>query len=92
MVRNEISDTELIARYVHTDPDRFEPDRGRLERTGVSAWVLISQLRHGDSFETVASDYDITIDEVQAAVAYYRQHPAVIDARITLNEAAVEDA
>ncbi len=35
--------------------------------------------------EPVATEYDIPADYVQAALAYYREHPEVIDGRLAAN-------
>ncbi|MCC6625833.1 MAG: hypothetical protein IT340_00400 [Chloroflexi bacterium] len=45
----------------------------------------------GDADQT-AADYDVPRAAVAAALAYYRQHQAVIDARITLNAASRDAA
>jgi uncharacterized protein (DUF433 family) len=90
MVRNEISDNELIARHI-SDANLDEVDRARLTASGVSVWVLIAQLHApGETTESVADDYGLSVEAVEAAVAYYHQHAHVIDARITLNNAAFD--
>jgi len=41
---------------------------------------------HGDRDE-VARDFDLSQEEIDAALAYYRRHKKFVDARIILDEA-----
>ena len=79
----------LIARYVEENPRRPGPVHARLKESGVEIWALISYLYkalQGDRAGT-ARDYDIPLEAVEAADAYYRRHRDVIDARIAVNAA-----
>ena len=73
----------LIDKYV-------ERSRGvanaRLLRSAVPVWAIVGYLEaaSGDKGR-VAKDYDLTPDEVEAALRYYKQHKAAIDARIDAN-------
>ncbi|MCC6625829.1 MAG: hypothetical protein IT340_00380 [Chloroflexi bacterium] len=68
-------------------------DRARLVGSGVELWALLVHLRGvGSDADQTAADYDVPRAAVAAALAYYRQHQAVIDARITLNAASLDAA
>ena len=79
-----MNDGELITRYIELNPQRPGIDRARLKDYGVSVWALIGYLKQatGGDIARVAADYDVPIEAVEAALAYYRRHPAAIDARI----------
>src|SRR5713226_8028601 len=73
----------LIAQYVEENPRRPGPLHARLKESGVEIWALISYLHkamQGDRAAT-ARDYDIPLEAVEAADAYYRRNQALIDAR-----------
>ena len=54
-------------------------------RIAASVWALI-EYWYGVDFDksTVARDYDIPLEMVDAALAYYKAHKTIIDAKITL--------
>ena len=58
-------------------------------------WALIGRLEaHGgtaEAAERVAADYELPVDAVQAAIAFYRRHRAEVDARIAANSAEPDD-
>jgi uncharacterized protein (DUF433 family) len=64
-------------------------DHAILAGYGVSVWALIGYLRGAHaSVEQVAHDYDLPVEAVEAANAYYRRHKRLIDSRIAVNDAA----
>jgi uncharacterized protein (DUF433 family) len=82
-------DDELIARYVEENPWYPGPADARLIDSGVPVWALVGQYLAGAGDSTqLAADYAIPCDAVEAALAYYRRHQAVIDARLALNRPA----
>jgi uncharacterized protein (DUF433 family) len=82
----DVSDTELIARYVEPNPDRPRPADVRLVDYGVPVWALIGHyLTTGRDEAYVAESYEVPLAAVRAALAYYRQHQTVIDARLAAN-------
>ena len=85
------NEEDLIAQYIELNPHKPWPSEAWLTKYGVSVWALIAYLRavEGDVAQ-VAHDYEVSLEAVQAVLAYYRQHKAVIDARILLNEEAAE--
>ncbi len=82
-------DEQLIERHVGLDYDRFG-GRGdaRLTRSGVSIWAIVSYLDlYGGDADKVAWHYELSPEEMDAALAYYRRNRKYVDARILLNEA-----
>jgi uncharacterized protein (DUF433 family) len=77
--------------WVALDPLRPGKDRARVMPHSIAVWALIGHLRgvNGDVAET-AYDYDIPIEAVEAALAYYREpsNRAAIDALLEANRAA----
>jgi uncharacterized protein (DUF433 family) len=80
----------LIERYVDLDTGRFAGGRAdaRLKDSGVSVWAIVAILPvYRDDVARVADHFSISVDEVEAALAYYRRNNKYVDARLTLNEA-----
>lgn len=78
----------LIAQYIEENPYRSGPANARLVHYAVPVWALVGYLDdvHRD-VNRVAADYDLPVDAVLAALAYYEKHRAAIDARIAANVA-----
>lgn len=76
----------LIERYIEQNPHRPGLDEARLIGYGVAVWALIGYLSgaSGD-VARVAEDYNIPLEAVQAAIAYYDEHRILIDARRAAN-------
>lgn len=86
------SDDELIAKYIIRNPDGRGPDRA-VTTHGVSVWLLVEQVRaSGGNIHEIAADHDLPEVAVRAALAYYRQNQALIDARILINNAYWNEA
>jgi uncharacterized protein (DUF433 family) len=80
-----------VDQYIESDPYRPGPAGARLRSSGVPVWALISYYKfavHEDAEQT-ARDYELTREDVAAAIAYYHQHREAIDARIAANSSAV---
>jgi uncharacterized protein (DUF433 family) len=79
----------LIDRWIEPNPHRPDPAEAVLKSYGVSVWALVGYLAMvcGDAAR-VAQDYEIPLEAVEAALAYYRRHQPLIDARIAANLAA----
>jgi len=60
----------------------------RLRRTGTPIWALVMYLGvyDGDAAQ-VASDFDLTEEEMDAALAFYRRNRKYVEASVLLNEA-----
>jgi uncharacterized protein (DUF433 family) len=76
----------LVERYVEANPDRPGGDEARLVEYGVPVWALVGHYHAvGADAAWVAEDYELPLPAVEAALACYRMHKAVIDARIAAN-------
>ena len=85
-----LDDQRLIERHVDLDTDRYPGGRAdaRLRDSGVSVWAIVAFLRvYGHDVDKVAEHFELSREEVEAALAYYRRNKPYVDARITLNEA-----
>jgi uncharacterized protein (DUF433 family) len=81
-----IADADLIAGHIESDP--YHPGLGeaRLIASGVSVWAVIGHLVSVDgNIDQAAADYDLSPDEMAAALAYYRLHRTAIDLRLAAN-------
>ena len=79
-------DDELIKRFIEPNPHNPGADEARIARYGVPVWAVIGYLQAvGGDEECVARDYELPIEAVGAAIAYYRHHQKIIDARIDSN-------
>jgi hypothetical protein len=81
----------LIDRWL--EPDTLRPAEMRVVEGGIELWALIGHARGLDGTEQevaerVAQAYDLPVDAVRAALAYYRRHPLQIDAKLEAIEAA----
>ncbi|MBI3976737.1 MAG: hypothetical protein HY331_01000 [Chloroflexi bacterium] len=75
--------------HVELDPARPWPGDARLTEYGVPIWALVRYWRNVDGdVPRVAYAYDLPVEVVEAALAYYREHQAAIDARLAANAAA----
>jgi uncharacterized protein (DUF433 family) len=84
-----MSNGDLIQRYIEPNPNRPGLDEARLRDYGVAIWAIIGYWRgYNGDVDRVAREYVVPREAVEAAVEYYRQHEAVIDARIQANDIA----
>ncbi len=54
-------------------------------RRGIAIWALIGHLHAVKDPAIVAEDYEITADEVAAALEFYKRHREIIDDRLAAN-------
>lgn len=88
MTTDEAKIDELIQHYIELNPHRPGADDARLIDSGVAVWAIIGYwLAAGRDRYRVAEDYAIPVAAVDAAIAYYRRHQAIIEARIAANAA-----
>jgi uncharacterized protein (DUF433 family) len=81
-----LTEAALIERYLEPNPNRPGPADWWLKDHGVSVWALVGEWLGVDhDVDRVADAYAVPREAVDAAIAYYRQHPAVIDARLAAN-------
>ncbi len=87
-----MGDEGLITQYIELNPHRRGLAEAQLKESGVPVWALVGYLRgvRGD-VARVAADYEIPLEGVEAALAYYRRHRAIIDERIAANSPAGRD-
>lgn len=84
---DKMATTDLIAQYIEED-SHSSPGSARLRESGVEVWALVAQLPAVDGdVKRLADAYGIPRKAVEAALAYYRRHKELIDARIALNAA-----
>jgi uncharacterized protein (DUF433 family) len=86
-----VSDDDRIAREIEEDVYSPGPADVRLRRSGVHVWAIVGHYLYAVNRdkEAVARDYALSLDEVEAALAYYRQHAEVIDGRLAANRLTV---
>ncbi len=79
---------ELISRWIEPSPHKPGPAEAWVLPYHVSVWALIAQLElDGWDLPGVADWYELPVEAVEAAVAYYERHRAEVDARIARNRA-----
>ena len=77
---------QLIARWIEPHPWKGGAAEARLKDSMISVWAIVGHLGGDDGdVRQAADDYDIPVEAVEAAVAYYREHRAVIDDRLAAN-------
>ena len=78
--------SDLVSKWIRPHPRRRGVEEARLVAPRIAVWALIGHLRtvDWDSARTAAA-YRIPEEAVKAALHYYRQHQAAIDARLAAN-------
>jgi uncharacterized protein (DUF433 family) len=77
---------QLIASWIEPHPWKGSAAEARLKDSKIAVWAIIGQLRaEGRDVPRVAEDYGIPVEAVEAALAYYQDHRAVIDDRLRAN-------
>jgi len=80
-----LTDDKLIERYIEFIPARPGWHRASLRDFGVEVWALVAYYQGADGdIELIAHDYDIPVDAVRAALAYYARERDLIDAWLKL--------
>ncbi len=80
---------QLVATYIAQDPQHPGLYNAVVQPEGVPVWALAAHLRAlGEDVAQVAQEYHLPHEAVEAALAYYHQHRAAIDARIAANNVA----
>jgi uncharacterized protein (DUF433 family) len=85
------AEEKLIAKYIEPHPWKGGADEVLVKPYGHSIWAIIGQLlgSDGDAVDA-ARAYDIPVEAVEAARAYYTRHKEVIDNRIAANNEDTE--
>jgi hypothetical protein len=82
-------DNQLIERHIARRQSWQGLDEVRMLESGTPVWLVIDyDQTHGGDTARVARAYGLTPEAVEAARAYYREHKALIDARILIETAA----
>jgi uncharacterized protein (DUF433 family) len=82
----QLTDDELIERYIATLGSDQVSSEARLAESGISVWVLMWALRRGNgNISVVAREHSLSSEAVEAAIAYYLRHRRVIDAQVVLH-------
>jgi uncharacterized protein (DUF433 family) len=80
------TERNLVARWIEPNPHRPGVEDAILVDYGVSVWALIGYLAMVENdVARVAADYEIPLEAVEAALAYYQEHKSAIDARLAAN-------
>jgi hypothetical protein len=85
----ERQEQALIDEYIKVDPrDRGPADAYLVEYSApVSALIAYCLGDAQHDVDRVAVDYEVPVEAVPAALAYYQRHKAFIDAKLLLNAA-----
>ena len=78
-----------LERWIEPNPFAPGPQEAQLVEYGIPVWALIAHLRVAGHPLRVAEDYEVPMEAVEAALAYYELHRYLIDARTALNDAAL---
>lgn len=78
----KLDDDRLIAEHVEAGPGHHGVGDARLRGSKVPVWAVVGYLRAVADPVQTAKDYDIPVEEVRAAQAYYRRHDREIDDRL----------
>jgi hypothetical protein len=82
-----MTEDELIAKHIHENRRREGPDEAMVGESAPSIWAVITHWLYADGdIKSVQKANCLSEEEVRAALAYYRKHKPVIDARLLLNQ------
>jgi uncharacterized protein (DUF433 family) len=88
--RSDVDEQRLIEKHIDLNFDRYPHGRADawLRDSRVSIWAIVTYLNmYSGDVDEVARIYDLSQEEMDAALAYYRRYKQYVDARILLNEA-----
>lgn len=92
-VNDEVNRLQMIARYIERDPLYPDESHARVIGHGVSVSAIVTALLDaGGDMYVVIEEYGLPHDAIRAAIWCYDLHKAIIDARMTLDEAAFLDS
>ena len=82
--------TTVLENHINVNPD-IRRGKPRINGTRITVDdVVVMHLRMGQALAEIAGKYDLSLAAVHAAMAYYYDHKAEIDERITQDEAYAE--
>jgi uncharacterized protein (DUF433 family) len=77
---------ELIAKYLEEDESSSGPMEMRIKDCGIHVWAIAAFLPVYDwDLATIAAEYELPVEAVEAVVEFYKRHTAAIDARSQAN-------
>jgi uncharacterized protein (DUF433 family) len=90
-----------LERMIGPDEHRPGPAHARLLAEHIPVWAIIGHLKAvasatdrpinaNEVMAQVAAEFDVSLDAVRAALLYYEQHRAAIDALLEANAAALD--
>ena len=78
---------DLISRYIDTvNVDYDHPSYTRLADFGTPVWAIVGSWKGAGDIEQVAREWEVPVEYVTAALAYYCRFPRYIDAVLLLNQ------
>lgn len=84
--RTTTDEDTLIEQWIEPDPWKPGVEEARIKDYGVNVWAIIGYLGMEDGDRVaVAEGYEMPVEAVEAAHAYYLRHKEVIDNRIRAN-------
>jgi uncharacterized protein (DUF433 family) len=78
----QLDDQRRIDDHVEFDPREPAYGDARLRVSKIPVWAIVGYIHAVTDPAQVAKDYDIDIDEVRAAQAFYRKYDREIDERL----------
>jgi uncharacterized protein (DUF433 family) len=85
---NAATEQQLILRWITPNPHKPGPADAWVLPGHVSVWAVIRQLElEGGDPASVTEVYELPVEAIEAARAYYLQHKRAVDARIQQNRA-----
>ena len=85
--RAATDEDKLIARWIEPNPHRPGADEVRIKGYDMSVWAIIGYLdsRNEEELAAIAHAFEVPIEVVRAAIAYYRRHKEILDNRLAAN-------
>lgn len=77
---------EHFARYIEENPFKPGLANARLVESGMAIWAFAGALEAaGNDAARIAHDYELSPEQVAAAIAYYQRYKEIVDDRRTAN-------
>lgn len=77
---------ERFSRYIEENPFKPGLANARLVESGMAIWAFAGALEAGDNDAAqIAHDYELSSEQVEAAIAYYQRYQEIIDDRRAAN-------
>jgi uncharacterized protein (DUF433 family) len=80
-----IDEERLIEAWIEDNPHKRPVADAWLKDYGVAVWAIMTDLKRGEPIEEVADAFDVPIEAIVAARAFYERNRGPIDARIAMN-------